>query len=65
MVNMSFELENSIRYCFQVVLTSGELGNFHASPFAPLGVPDLMDTMIAVYFSKICLKLQHILDKEP
>ena len=62
---MSFQLENSIRYCFQVVFTSGELGNFHASPFAPLGVLDLVDTMIAVYFFQNMLKLQHIPDKEP
>ena len=37
-VNTSSQLENSVRYHFQVVFTSSELGNFKASPFVPLGV---------------------------
>ena len=47
----SSELENSARYHFQVVFTSGELGIFKASPFVPLGVLDLVSSF---YWPKIC-----------
>ena len=45
MVNMSAQLENSIRYNFKVVFTSGELGNFKPSLFVPLSVLDLVNSL--------------------
>ena len=53
MVNTSLQFENSVRYHFLVIFTSGERGSFDASPFVPLGVLDLVDAMLAVYFHKI------------
>ena len=34
-LNTSSQLLNNVRYHFQVVFNSGELGNFKASPFVP------------------------------
>ena len=57
MVNTSLQLENSVRYHFQVVFTSGELGNFKASPFVPLGVHDLVSSLPGPKFTDKCNKL--------
>ena len=51
-VNTSSQLENSVRYYFQVVFTSGELGNFKASPFEPLGVLDLVGSLFDPKYAK-------------
>ena len=47
-VNTSSQLENSVRYHFQVVFTSGELGHFNAFPFVPVSVLDLQFRKMAV-----------------
>ena len=44
-VNTSSQLENSVRDHYEVIFTSGELGNFKASPFAPLDVLDLVSIL--------------------
>ena len=53
-VNTSSQLENrpSVRYHFQVVFTSGELGNFKASPFVPLGVLDLVGSLFGPKYAE-------------
>ena len=51
-VNTSLQLENSVRYQFQVVFTSGELGNFKASPFVPLGVLDLVSSLFGPKYAE-------------
>ena len=51
-VNTSLQLENSVRYHFQVVFTSGELGNFKASPFVPLGVLDLVSSLVGSKYAE-------------
>ena len=55
-VNTSSQLENSIRYHFQVVFTSGKLGNFKASPFVPLGVLDLVSGLFGPKYAENCLQ---------
>ena len=57
MVNTSSQLENSVRYHFQVVFTSGKLGNFKASPFVPLGVLDLVSNLTDPKYAEKCNKL--------
>ena len=52
-VNTSSQLENSVRYHFQVVFTSGELGNFKASPFVPLGVLDLVRSLFGPKYAEM------------
>ena len=47
-VNRSSQLANSVRYHFRVVFTSGELGNFEATPFSHLASL----TLLAVYLAK-------------
>ena len=56
-VNTSSQLENSVRYHFQVVFTSDELGNFKASPFVPLGVLDLVSSLTGPKYADKCNKL--------
>ena len=57
---MSSQLENSVCYYFQAVFTSGELGNLNDSPFVPLGVLDLVGSLIgpkyAANFNKLLKK---------
>ena len=53
-VNTSSQLDNSVRYHFEVLFTSGELGNFKAYPFVPFGVLDLK--LLAVYLAQYMLK---------
>ena len=53
----SSQLANSIRYHFQIVFTSGELGNFNASPFVPLGVLDLVGSLFGPKYAENCNKL--------
>ena len=55
-VNTSSQLENSVRYHFQVVFTSSELGNFKASPFVPLGVLDLVSSLFGPKYAENCLQ---------
>ena len=52
LVNTSSQLENSVRYHFQVVFTSGKLGNFKASPFVPLGVLDLVRSLFGPKYAE-------------
>ena len=51
-VTSSSQLENSVRYHFQVVFTSGELGNFKASPFVPLGFLDLVSSLFGPKYAE-------------
>ena len=55
MVNTSSQLENSVRNHFQVVFTSGELGNIKASPFVPLGILDLVSSLFGPKYAENCL----------
>ena len=52
MGNTSSQLENSVHYHFQVVFTSGELGNFKASPIVPLGILDLVSNSTGINMLK-------------
>ena len=55
--NIETSSQLSVRYHFQVVLPSGELGNFSASPFVPLGDVLLMYTILGVgYLARNMLK---------
>ena len=51
-VNTSSQLENSVHYHYEVVFTSGELGNFKASPFVPLGVLDLVSSLFGPKYAE-------------
>ena len=51
-VNTSLQLENSVCYHFQVVFTSGELENFKASPFVPIGVLDLVSSLVGPKYAE-------------
>ena len=57
MGNTNSQLENSVRYHFQVVFISGELENFKASPTVPL-VLGLVSNSIGIKYAEKCNKLQ-------
>ena len=48
----SLPLENTVNTSSQLVFTSGELGNFKASPFVPFGVLELVSSLFGPKYAE-------------